>query len=181
MVNDTVDNSPASAKLASAYLVGGLLTFGIAIFALLVSSDEYLNAITYKFSVAVFTASFGLFLVLVFRLKMLALDDEDFKVKSAHAPYLLVALYAPVIFYAILSLLVLLTSKDQVQISTHVYARGGSRYCKTNYEFYNEPISRQVSVCHDKLFWAAKSGDTAIVLENVGPLGARIQAIEHRP
>jgi len=181
MVNDTVSYTSESARLAGGYLFGGLLIVAVVIFSLLVWSNVYFNAVTYKLSVGVSAVSWLLFFALLLRGKFRASENDDIKAKSAAAPFILAVLYAPMILYAFLSLLVFLTSKEQIQISTRIYATGGGRGCRMYYEFNNAPIDRSVSVCHDKLFWPTKSGDTAIVSEQIGPLGARVQSIEHHP
>jgi hypothetical protein len=182
MDNETVQYTPKSARLAGEYLFGGLVSFGILVFSLLISGDCYFNAVTLGVSIAAVVASLVLLIVAVSWGQRLALRDGVPAGKTAATPYVLLAMYSPIIVYATLSLLVFLTSREPVQVSTRIYAGGGSgRGCRMYYQFYNAPTGRTLSVCHDKFLWAAKSGDGVIVIEKTGPLGARIQSFNRDP
>jgi hypothetical protein len=181
MDNDTAQYTPKSASLAGQYLLGGLVSFGIFIFSLLVSSDCYFNAVIFGVSIGAVAVSLFVLIALISWSKRIALRDGVLPGKTAAAPYVLLAMYAPFIVYAILSLLVFLTSREPVQVTTRIYASGSGRGCKMYYQFYNEPTGRILSVCHDKFFWPAKSGDGIIAIERVGPLGARIQSFDRQP
>jgi hypothetical protein len=172
MDNDTAQYTPKSARLAGEYLLGGLVSFGILVFSLLISSDCYFNAVTLGVSIAAVVASLFLLTAVISWSKRLALRDGALPGKTAAARYVLLAMYSPIIVYAILSLLVFLTSREPVQVSTRINASGSGRGCRMYYQLYNEPTGRTLSVCHDKFLWAAKSGDGVIAIEKIGPLDA---------
>jgi hypothetical protein len=181
MDSDTAQYTPKSARLAGQYLLGGLVSFGILIFSLLVSSDCYFNAVIFGVSIGAGSGVAYCAYRIDFVEQAFALRDGVRPGKTATAPYVLLAMYAPFIVYAILSLLVFLTSREPVQVTTRIYANGSGQGCKMYYQFYNEPTGRTLSVCHDKFFWPAKSGDGIIAIEKVGPLGARIQSFDRQP
>lgn len=178
---DRSQYTPKSARLAGEYLFGGLISFGVLIFSLLVSSECYFNAVTYEVSIAGSVVSVVLLFAAIWWSKRIAERDAALPGKTAAAPYVLLALYGPIITYAILSLLVFLTSREPVQVPSRISAVGSGRGCRMYYEFYNEPIGRTVLLCHDKFLWAAKSGDSVIASEKIGPLGARILAFDRHP
>lgn len=174
MGHDTAEYTTKSARRAGEYLFGGLVSFGVLVFSLLVSSDCYFNAVTLGIWVTALVVSIVLLVAAIAWGKRLALRDDVLPGKTAAAPYVLLAIYSPIVVYAILSILVFLTSRSPVQVFSRMHAIGRGRGCSMYYEFYNEPTGRTVSVCHDKFLWAAKSGDEVIVFEKVGPLGARV-------
>lgn len=181
MDNDTAQYTAKSARLAGEYLFGGLVSFGILVFSLLLSSDCYFNSITLGVSIAAVMVSIVFLIAMISWSKRLALRDGVLPGKTAAAPYLMLAMYLPFIVYAILSLLVFLTSREPIQVSTRIYASGSGRGCRMYYYFYNEPTGRTHSVCHDKFLWPATSGDGVTVLEQIGPLGARILSFNRDP
>ena len=65
MDNDTAQYTAESARLAGEYLFGGLISFGILIFSLLVSSDCYFNAATYGLLIALMVISLSLLIAVI--------------------------------------------------------------------------------------------------------------------
>jgi hypothetical protein len=123
MDNDTAQYTRKSARLAGEYLFGGLVSFGILVFSVLISEDCYFNAVTLRVSIAAVVASLFLLIAAISWSKRLALKEGMPSGKTAAAPYVLLAMYSPIIVYAILSLLVFLTSREPVQVSTRIYFR----------------------------------------------------------
>jgi len=106
------------------------------------------------------------------------------RMRPALAPFFILFM-GPSIGFALLalvvqslSLLVLVTSSQPAQYSTRIALTGRSRHCRMNISFYNPPIGRSIGLCGDnRLPRNAKSGDTVLLRETVGPFGAHIQSI----
>jgi hypothetical protein len=182
MDNNRSGYTEKSARLAGEYLFAGLIAFGLLIFSLLVGSDCYFNKGIYSLWIATVAASCLLFAgIIVWGKCLQSGGDVSSAQKAAGARYIMLALYAPFLVYGVLSLLVFLTSRHPVQAITYIRAAGSGRGCRMYYEFYNEPTDRSHVVCRDKFLWAARSGDRVIVMEKVGPLGARIESFQRQP
>ncbi len=58
---------------------------------------------------------------------------------------------------------------------------GGYRWCRYFMSFYNQALERDVTICADsRNIGGAKSGDSLIFDQQVGPLGTRLIAIRRR-
>jgi hypothetical protein len=58
----------------------------------------------------------------------------------------------------------------------------GGRSCRYDLTFYNRPVGRDVMLCGEN--WetpGAKNGDTLMVREDVGPLGAHLVTLQRLP
>jgi hypothetical protein len=179
MLSQLPNNNTKTGGSQIAFVFGGLLAFGLCVFALLVSRDGYFNDFSINSMGFVIAICVAIFVVAMVWGK--SVDSKLGKTGGMplSARMILVALYVPFIFYAILSLGIRLTSNEQVALTTQIYASGKGRGCAMYFYFYNPPIGRTSSICHDRLFWRTQSGDFVTVSEGIGPLGARLQSITY--
>ena|SRR5579883_398690 len=158
------------------------VTAALCLLSLLLSWNCFFNAISLSLLIGLAAVTFGC--ILFAALWEGPYDDRgELKRPEWTTPRALarVGLYGWFAAFALLSGALFLSARHPERVTVRVtkiskYGRG----CQPDIIYFDPEISRTLSICQSNVFFPVQVGDDMVVVEDVGPLGARVQGVTRR-
>jgi len=184
-LGSTVDTARTSLLRMFAFLA----LFGILIFSWCVSGNCYFGRYAYQiviWSLAVFAA-----LGMLVYAKHLSRSDRIVTTSQGQQRLSILQMVGYVIgvgclvgwmcwlvFFALMSLLVFVTSNTTHNLVAELTVLHTGGHCGVSYRFYDAALQREISECVLP-YGHARSGDMVKVFQKVGPLGLHLDGLSH--